>query len=169
MTCAKTSPESTGAAPAAWGEGIYRPEWTRATYDRLFALAEAHLCKGASVVLDASFLDAEQRALAAAVAARSGTQLVLVETVCDEATIATRLAARAQRGDSPSDATMATYLRQRASMTANPPRVPQDAVMVQVNTATGLAGAFDPLFATLAREGIVVPAVPAMSTDVFSQ
>ena len=61
----------TGAAPAPWGEGIYRPEWTRATYDRLFALAEAHLCNGASVVLDASFLDAEQRALAAAVAARS--------------------------------------------------------------------------------------------------
>ena len=56
----------TGAAPAPWGEGIYRPEWTRATYDRLFALAEAHLCKGASVVLDASFLAAEQRALAAA-------------------------------------------------------------------------------------------------------
>ena len=35
-------------------------------------------------------------------------------------------------------------------MTANPPRVPQDAVMVQVNTATGLAGAFPMLFATLA-------------------
>ena len=94
---------------------------------------------------------------------------MLVETVCDEATVATRLAARAQRGDSPSDATLATYLRQRAAMIANPPRVPQDAVMVQVNTATGLAGAFDPVFATLAREGIVVPAVPATSTDVFSQ
>jgi aminoglycoside phosphotransferase family enzyme/predicted kinase len=151
-----------GAAPAPWGEGIYRLEWTRATYDRLFALAEAHLSAGASVVLDASFLVAEQREHAAAVAARSGARLVLVETICDEETVAARLATRAQRGDSPSDATMATYLRQHAAMTANPPRVPHEAVMIQVNTATGLAGVLDSVLSALVEAGVVRPVLPSV-------
>ena len=56
-----------GPAPAAWGEGIYRPEWTGATYDRLFALAEASLRAGTPVILDAAFLATEQRTGAAAV------------------------------------------------------------------------------------------------------
>ena len=58
-----------------------------------------------------------------------------METVYDEATVAARLAARAQRSDSPSDATLATYLQPRAAMTANPPPVPQDEVMIQVFAA----------------------------------
>jgi aminoglycoside phosphotransferase family enzyme/predicted kinase len=153
----------TGAAPAAWEEGIYRPEWTKATYDRLFALAESSLSNGRPVVLDAAFLDADQRTGAANVAARAGTRLVLVETICDQATVAARLAARAARGDSPSDATMATYLRQRAALDANPALVPSHAVMVQVDTTTGFLGELDPVLAALVREGIVQPIVSSAS------
>jgi predicted kinase len=156
-----------GAAPAAWEEGIYRPEWTKATYDRLFALAEASLSNGEPVVLDATFLAADQRIGAAAVATRTGTRLVLVETVCDQATVAARLAARAARGDSPSDATMATYLRQRTALAAHPSPIPPDAVMVQTDTTTGLSGVLDPIFAALAREGIVRPLVPPASIEIF--
>ena len=72
-----------------------------------------------------------RRTGAANVATRAGTRLVLVETICDQATVAARLAARAARGDSPSDATMATYVRQRAALTATPPPVPPNAVTVQ--------------------------------------
>ena len=150
-----------GVAPAAWGEGVYRPEWTRATYDRLFALAEARLSAGEAVVLDATFLAAEQRQAAAAVAARTGARLVLVETICDEGTVAARLAARAKRGNSPSDATMATYLRQRAAVTQTPPLLPPGAVAIQVNTAGTVPVSLDPVFAALTREEIVLPVVPS--------
>ena len=43
------------------------------------------------------------------------SQLVLVETVCDEETVAARLAARAVQGDSPSDATLSIFRQQLAS------------------------------------------------------
>ena len=152
-----------GAAPAAWEEGIYRPEWTKATYDRLFALAEASLANGMPVVLDATFLDADQRTGAADVATRAGTRLVLVETVCDEATIATRLAARADRGDSTSDATLATYRRQVAALSGKLPFVPPGAVIVQGDTASGMPGVLDPVFATLVQQGIALPIVPTVS------
>ena len=150
-----------GAAPAAWGEGVYRPEWTEATYDRLFALAQESLPSGVPVILDATFLDADRRTAAAAVAARVGTPLVLVETICDEATVAARLAARAERGESPSDATMATYRRQRAALTTTPPLVPPNAVSVQVDTAGDMPVSVDPVFVALARESIVRPVVPS--------
>jgi hypothetical protein len=93
-----------GSAPAPWQGGIYDREWTRATYDRLFALAEADLAAGKPVVLDAAFLATEQRQRVADVAARSGVPLFFVETVCDEATAMVRLAARSA-GASASDAT----------------------------------------------------------------
>jgi uncharacterized protein len=147
----------TGAAPAAWEEGIYRPEWTKATYDRLFALAESSLSNGGPVVLDAAFLNADQRAGAADVANRAGTQLMLVETICDEATVAARLAARVARGDSPSDATLEIYRRQRAALFDSPPYVPHDAVLVKLDTTTGLPGELEPVFAALVREEMVRP------------
>ena len=152
----------TGPAPAAWGEGIYHQKWTEATYDRLFVRAEASLAIGTPVVLDATFLDAVQRTRAADLADRAGTRLMLAETICDETTVAERLAARAARGASPSDATMATYLRQRDAIAANPPQVPHAAILAQVNTDSALAGVLDPVFAALVSEGAVRPRVPTI-------
>jgi aminoglycoside phosphotransferase family enzyme/predicted kinase len=149
-----------GSAPAAWGEGLYRPEWTSATYDRLFALAEASLDAGIPVVLDASFLATEQRLGAAPVAARANAQLVLIETVCDEETVAARLATRTARGNSPSDATLSIFRHQRAAVSAAPPQVPVGALATQVNTAAGGPGILDPVFTALVNEGIVRPIVP---------
>lgn len=144
-----------GAAPAAWREGIYDPQWTQATYDQLFALAETQLARGTPVVLDAAFLAAEQRTGAAAVAAQFGAPLVMVETVCDEATVAARLAIRATEGISPSDATLATYQRQRAALAAMPPLVPDEALAIQVDTAGDLPNSLDPVFAALHAAEIV--------------
>jgi aminoglycoside phosphotransferase family enzyme/predicted kinase len=150
-----------GPAPAAWGEGIYRPEWTGATYDRLFVLAEASLRDGAPVVLDAAFLDTEERAGAAVVAARANAQLVLVETVCDEETVAARLAARAARGDSPSDATLSIHRQQLASVKAVSPQVPDGALAIQIDTTSGTVGILDAVFAGLVNASIIAPVVPA--------
>src|SRR5699024_329151 len=96
-----------GAAPAAWREGIYRSEMTEVTYQQLFALAAEQLAAGKPAVLDAAFLSAEQRAGAAALAAQSAVPMLLIETICDEATVEERLAARSAAGVSPSDATIA--------------------------------------------------------------
>jgi predicted kinase len=150
-----------GAAPAVWREGIYSPEWTTVTYERLFALAEARLAAGAPAVLDAAFLAAAQREGAAAVAARHGVLLVLVETVCDEATVAARLAARAEGGASPSDATLATHRRQRAAVEESPPPVPAGALAIRVDTAGDQPVSLDPVFAALQGAGIVLPVVPS--------
>jgi aminoglycoside phosphotransferase family enzyme/predicted kinase len=150
-----------GAAPAAWREGIYQPEWTKATYDRLFALAEARLAAETPVVLDAAFLAAEQREGAAAVAIRHGIPLVLVETVCNEATVAARLAARAEEGASPSDATVATYARQRVALAEAPPMIPEGALAIRVDTAGDLPNSLDRVFAALQGAGIVQPVVPS--------
>jgi hypothetical protein len=150
-----------GPAPAAWGEGIYRPGWTGATYDRLFALAVASLRSGTPVILDAAFLATEQRTGAAETAARANVQLVLVQTVCDEETVAARLAARAVQGRSPSDATLSIFRQQLASVEAASPQVPDGALAIQIDTTSGTVGILDAVFAGLVQARIVAPVVPA--------
>lgn len=150
-----------GAAPAAWQEGIYDPAWTQATYAHLFALAEAQLVRGVPVILDAAFLTTEQRRGAAAAATRCDVPLVVVETVCDEETVATRLAARANEGTSPSDATLATYQRQRAAVTGAPPLVPGGALAVRVDTSGEIPNSLDSVWTALRGAELVLPVTPS--------
>jgi hypothetical protein len=138
---------------------------TRATYDRLFALADDRLAVGEPVVLDATFLDAAQRARAADLAQRHGARLILLETVCDEATVAARLAARAQQGRSVSDASFATYLQQRAATTESPPPVPPQALCVQVSTEGPLPISLEDIWTSLARADLVPARVPPVRVD----
>ncbi len=148
-----------GAAPAAWRDGIYRSEMTAATYQQLFARAGAELAAGRPAVLDAAFLSAEQRAGAAELAARSGVPMLLIETICDEATVAARLEARSAAGTSPSDATLATYQQQRAALDAAPPPVPTGAQPVQVDTSGDLPISIDPVLTVLHEAGVLVAVV----------
>lgn len=83
----------------------------------------------------------------------------MVETVCDEATVAARLAIRAKEGRSPSDATLATYQRQRAALVAAPPLVPDNALAIQVDTAGDLPNSLDAVFAALQAAEIVHPVI----------
>ena len=143
-----------GPAPATWHGGIYDLTWTRATYDRLFALAADDLAHGAPVILDAAFLATEQRHGAADVAARMGVRLLFVETVCDEATARARLAARAA-GRSASDATLAIYERQRAALASAPPSMPAGTTLVRIDTAAAFARQLEPVFAAATTVGFV--------------
>ena len=157
-----------GPAPAAWGEGIYGPDLTKETYSQLFALADERLAAGEPVVLDATFLDAAQRVQAAAVAARHGARLVLLETICDEGTVAARLAARTAEGQSASDASFATYRRQRAAVTASPPPVPAGALLIQVNTDEPLPLSLDRLWAAMACQNLVQTSLPSIALPLDS-
>ncbi len=99
---------STGQpAPAAFEEGIYRPETTLATYRTLLDRASTAVELGETVVLDASWQADEWRVMARRVAQQTETELVEIRCVCPRALATTRLEDRGARGDDPSDATPA--------------------------------------------------------------
>jgi aminoglycoside phosphotransferase family enzyme/predicted kinase len=149
-----------GGAAAAWGEGIYTGEWTDRTYRRLQADAAAGLAAGRPVILDAAYLDGDRRREVAAIGQRAGVPTLLVETVCDEETVAARLAARAARADSPSDATLQIYRQQRAEIARNPPLVPSGTIAIGVDTTKYRPDLLDPILAALVRTGAIIPRVP---------
>ena len=88
---------------APFEESIYSPELSRHTYDAILQQAEQHLQKGYSVVLDATFRRAAERARAVAVAHRAGVDVWLVECCLPEAEVQRRLERRFQNADSMSD------------------------------------------------------------------
>ena len=94
-------------APAAYGEGLYSPAATQATYDALLARARQLLTRGHSVILDASFSKARWRADAAALAADTASDLTELRCLVPGNVAANRLASRAASGGDASDATPA--------------------------------------------------------------
>ncbi|HYN56310.1 MAG TPA: AAA family ATPase, partial [Motilibacterales bacterium] len=103
-----SSLDPAGAAPF---EGIYTPEVTAGVYGGLLHRAELALASGESVVLDATWLDPEQREAARATA-RAG-HATLHELCCDLALeeAGSRIRARAAAGGDASDATPAVLAR----------------------------------------------------------
>jgi aminoglycoside phosphotransferase family enzyme/predicted kinase len=149
-----------GPAPAAWKQGLYAPERTEATYERLWELAAQTLAADRTTILDATFLDERRRERLVAVARTAGVPLVLVETVCSEETAFGRILTRSRRGGSRSDATVEVYRRQRAAVQASPPSVPRGAVHVVVDTDADRAVFLEPVLAALHREDIIAPQIP---------
>ena len=99
-------------ADAAVDAGIYTPQATAATYERLARLARSVLASGFPVIVDATFLRRSQRSAFRDLAAREGARFVIVRNEAPFAALHARLAARAQDA---SDATAAVLERQRAS------------------------------------------------------
>jgi aminoglycoside phosphotransferase family enzyme/predicted kinase len=91
-------------APAAYAEGMYSPARTAETYDALLARAATALARGESVVLDASWTDRRWRAAAAAVAADTASDLVVLRCQAPDRLADERIRRRAA-GPSHSDAT----------------------------------------------------------------
>jgi uncharacterized protein len=92
------------------GLELYTPTWSSRTYDEVDRRAGLVLASGRSVILDATYRDAELRARARALAASQGAKFLFVEVTCDEATLRQRLRTRAQ-GPSESDADEAVFDR----------------------------------------------------------
>lgn len=100
--------------PVPFGEGIYGPELTRATYETLLARADEALGQGRSIVLDATFLDPHWRERARDLAQSRGADLLLIECRCPPEVVHHRLLYRAQEPGQVSEATWAIYQEQRA-------------------------------------------------------
>lgn len=98
------SPTDRSGATGKIEEGIYDQATTQATYENMLSQARTALGDGTSVVLDASWNDAHLRALAAAVAADTSSDLI--ELCCEAPLDVTikRVEMRSARNDDASDA-----------------------------------------------------------------
>lgn len=100
------------SAAAEFGAGIYAPEHTRATYTELLRRAERLLRMGESVIVDATWISADDRAAAGSVAVAASADLVELRCVVDEATALSRLRTRQSLSDADED--VASRLRRHA-------------------------------------------------------
>ena len=89
------------SARAPYGQGIYTEQWTERTYGELLRRAAVLLAHGESVIADASFISAKQRAPAAAVAAEASADLVQLRCTASGELAARRMS---DRGGDASDA-----------------------------------------------------------------
>jgi aminoglycoside phosphotransferase family enzyme/predicted kinase len=89
------------------GRDRYTPDAVAAVYHDLLRSARQHLDRGESVILDASWADADHRVLAATEARASQSELLAIRCVCDDAIAGERIRQRLARGDDPSEATLA--------------------------------------------------------------
>lgn len=105
--------QPTNTAHAAYGEGIYTPERTEATYNHLFKRAECILSQGNSVLLDASFQRARHRTQAMLLAAQIGADFCVVECWCPEEELRRRLEARVAQWSAVSDGRWELLAQQR--------------------------------------------------------
>lgn len=89
--------------PDRFAAGLYNPESSRLTYERLLTLTRNEVAEGHSVIVDAAFADPEQRHLFRQLAADAGIPFILLDLHCTEDLCRQRLAARWQEGTDPSD------------------------------------------------------------------
>lgn len=94
------------------GQGLYTADASRRTYERLYTLAEQILAAGYPVLVDATFLEPEQRQTFRALAAARGVPFVLLACEADPDTLRARVAQRRTRGDDAAEADMAVLERQ---------------------------------------------------------
>ena len=99
-------------------EGLYTPEMTQRTYQRLLALAEDVLRAGYPVVVDAAFLRASQREPFIALAPARGLDWRILCASAPEPLLIERVARRAALGAAPSEATPEVLARQLAEAAA---------------------------------------------------
>jgi len=77
--------------------GIYSAEFSRKTYDKMLTEAREFLVGGGSVIIDASFIKAEERLKAKRLAEETGADFFIVECTLDEESVKQRLAQRLEQ------------------------------------------------------------------------
>ncbi|HLD66659.1 MAG TPA: AAA family ATPase [Pseudomonas sp.] len=110
--------EQPDGAPQALSSGIYNPDASTATYERLHQLADAALHAGFPVVIDATYLKQAQRDAAWQVAEATGAPFLILDCQAPEEVIVSWLAQRQQAGVDPSDATLEVIQAQQAAREA---------------------------------------------------
>jgi uncharacterized protein len=119
---------------SAVASGIYDAASAQRTYARLAALAGAVLEAGYPAIVDAAFLEREQRTRLRRAADHAGAACVIAHCAAPEATLRQRVAERAARADDASEAGIAVLERQLAR--AEPLVPDEEAIAVALDTAT---------------------------------
>jgi uncharacterized protein len=99
--------------PSGYGEGAYTAEASRLTYQKMFEHGRELLNQEGGVILDATFLRAEDFATAFEISKAVGAQFRLIECRLSPEQIWARLGQRSSRGEGYSDASWEIYLKQR--------------------------------------------------------
>ncbi len=95
-----------------FGAGLYAPDSTTATYDRLLVLARTLLAAGHAVIVDATFLRQHDRALFRELAEEHSTPFAIVDVYAPADELRRRIVRRAEEGGDASEATLAVLERQ---------------------------------------------------------
>lgn len=126
-------------------DGLYRPELRRQVYQEMFRRAAAWHQQRVSVVLDATFGQAEYVTAAHAVAIDGDARVLAIQCWCPPEVARQRIIARAQAGHDASEANVTVYEQQRAKWESWP-----DAVATcQVDTRQSLPQQQQQVFAAL--------------------
>ena len=133
--------DETAETGSGIGTGIYSPEASAETYERLFTLADSLLAAGHNVVLDAAFLKEEQRVSARSVAPSLGVDAVLVYAEAPVDVLRHRIEKRAQRRDEASEADLVVLEHQLAA--AELPRSEERALNVDTSGEPDIEGLAD--------------------------
>jgi aminoglycoside phosphotransferase family enzyme/predicted kinase len=118
-----------GSAPSS---DLYTPTCNDQTYSRLLKCAESCLLGEVSVIVDAAFLNADDRERFKSLAERCGASFVILSCIADKAEMARRIASRAQANADASEATIAVLENQLLGFV--PIRADESAHVIRVDT-----------------------------------
>jgi len=104
--------DPTTRMPLEFGAGIYRPEFSRRTYEEMRRLAREYLAKAPGVILDGSYKSASERALLRELAEETGAKLAFVHCTCPLEVVRQRLLRRAENAQAISDGRLELQLLQ---------------------------------------------------------
>ena len=130
--------DETAETGSGIGTGIYSPQASAETYERLFTLADGLLTAGHHVVLDAAFLQTKQGVCARSVAASLGVNAVLVYAEAPVDVLRSRIEERAGRNDEASEADLVVLEHQLAA--AELPRSVDMALYVDTSREVDIEG-----------------------------
>lgn len=93
--------------PSAVGQGMYQPDITRETYRRLHAVGYMILDAGCPAILDATFLDFQQRENMRRLAQTMGVPFIILDVQAPDALLRQRISQRQEEQRDASDANLA--------------------------------------------------------------
>jgi aminoglycoside phosphotransferase family enzyme/predicted kinase len=123
--------DETANSASGIDSGIYSPDASAETYERLFMLADSLLAAGHHIVLDAAFLNKKQRVSARSIASSLGVESLLVCAAAPVDVLRLRIEERTKRSGIASEADLAVLEHQLKS--AAP--VARDEAAIRVDTS----------------------------------
>jgi predicted kinase len=115
---------ATAVSSGDLNSGLYAPELTEKTYQRLLDLTKTISAAGYGVIIDATFLRQQQIQPFVTSAEASGIPLTVITTTADRAVLEERLTKRAAEADNISDATTSVLTYQLENMEPVPAGIP---------------------------------------------